>query len=179
MRRELKHISNIDLYRQKEKQYNALTRKKKRQYILEKEKSDLLTFTKNPKKGWRQVKSPKKKIMGNISDEDMLEYVIRLYNHANATGMGTEEIPSASTNPLAFEDIETGLKKMANAKASDHMSMCAEFLKWTGNEAREWLSHVLTHALHHGFPPDWQENWVQPLFKGGDRNSVQSPITKL
>ena len=73
---------------------------------------------------------------------------------------------------FTFEDIEAGLKKMANGKASDHMKIQAEFVKWIGDRARTWLSHILTHALHHGFPLEWQENWVQSLHKGGDKNSV-------
>ena len=88
----------------------------------------------------------------------------------NMPKMGSEEVMHISTNPFTFKDIEAGLQKMANGKASDHMHMNAEFVKWTGDGARAWLSQILTHAFHHGFPQDWQENWVQPLYKGGDKN---------
>lgn len=40
-------------------------------------------------------------------------------------------------------------------------------------KAREWLSHVLRHAFLHEFLADWQENWIQPLFKGGDHNLLK------
>lgn len=136
-----------NLCKQKEKQYKALNCKKKRHYILEKEKSDLLTFIKNPRKGWRQVKGQKKKVIGSISDDDMLEFVTRLYNHDNITIMDSEEMVSY---------------------------ICAELLKWTKDRAREKLSYVLTYALHHGFPLDWQENWVQPLLKGRDKKNYQT-----
>ena len=69
--------------------------------------------------------------MGAISHEDMFDYVVRLYNHAHTTEMGTEEMTNASTNPFTFKDIEAGLQKMSNGKASDHMHMNAEFVKWT------------------------------------------------
>ena len=50
----------------------------------------MLTFIKNPRKGWKQDKGQKKKVMGNILDEEMMEYVTKLYNHANAIEMGNE-----------------------------------------------------------------------------------------
>lgn len=34
-------------------------------------------------------------------------------------------------NPFTIDDIEGGLKKMANGKASDTIHMNAELLKWT------------------------------------------------
>lgn len=95
------------------------------------------------------------------------------------TIMQNEEISPGSTTPFAFEDVEAGLKKMARGTAFDHMHMGAELLKWTRDRAREWLSYILTHALHHGFPPKGQENWVQTLFKGGDKNSVTNYRTMM
>ena len=32
------------------------------------------------------------------------------------------------------------------------------------------ILQVIYHAFTYGFPHEWQENWIQPLFKGGDRN---------
>ena len=113
-----------------------------------------------------------KQVIGDISDAIVLDYVTKLYNHAHAIEMGKEDLSVTCTSPFIFEDIEAGQKKMANGKASYHMKIQAEFVKWTGDRARTWLSHILTHALHHGFPQEWQENWVQPVHKGGDKNSV-------
>lgn len=61
---------------------------------------------------------------------------------------------------------------MANDKASNNLHICVELLKWTDDRARAWLSHILTHASQHGFTTYWQDNWVQPFFKGGDFNVV-------
>ena len=120
LRKGPKYILDANRYKQLEKTYNALTRKKKRKYILEREKSDLITFIKNPRKGWKQVKGRQKQVTRNASDATMLDYVTKLYNHAHATQMGKEDLSVTCTSPSTFEDIEDGLKKMANGKASDY-----------------------------------------------------------
>lgn len=51
-----------------------------------------------------------------------------------------------------FEDIEDGLKKMANDKVFDTMYINVEPFKYIGYMARTWLSHLLEYALTHGFP---------------------------
>lgn len=68
---------------------------------------------------------------------------------------------------------------MENGKALDNMHLCAELLKWIGDKARSWLSCILGHALKHGFHLEWQESWVQPLFKGGDKNLVTNYKTTM
>lgn len=92
----------------------------------------MITFIRNPRKGWRQVKGRRKHNIGDISDVTMLEYVTKLYNHHHAIEMGKLHV---YTN-LTFEDIEAGLKKMANGKALDHMQIHAGFVKWIGDSAR-------------------------------------------
>lgn len=67
--------------------------------------------------------------MGKISKEEMLEYVVRLYNHANATETNHERLSTDFTNPFTFKDAEVRLKKMANGKAFDNINICAELLK--------------------------------------------------
>lgn len=89
-----------DIQRQKEKQYYALTYRKKRQYIMDKEHNDVLAFLKNPRKGWGQVKSRRKHVIGNIYEEAMLAYITLLYNHANAKDMVCDMAMTSLVDPF-------------------------------------------------------------------------------
>ncbi|MCO5609047.1 hypothetical protein L7F22_063268, partial [Adiantum nelumboides] len=56
------------------KDYNALTRKKRRMYKLLKEQQDVGQFKKELKKAWRKMKGKKADVMGDFSIDDMYAY---------------------------------------------------------------------------------------------------------
>ena len=41
-------------------------------------------------------------------------------------------------------------------------------------EGLDYITDMLNHAHHQGFPPDWQDNYVKPLHKGGSRNELSN-----
>lgn len=84
--------------------------------------------------------------------------------------MRPEEVSQDFVNPFTFEDVEAGLKKWLMGRLLIAY-MCGTSQMDRGI-AWEHGSHILTHALEHGFPNDWQENSVQLLYKGGDCNLV-------
>ena len=53
---------------------------------------------------------------------------------------------------------------MENGKACHTLQLNIEMLKWTTKEKKMYIIQVLRHAFTHGFPQEWQENWIQPLF---------------
>ncbi|MCO5587437.1 hypothetical protein L7F22_041386 [Adiantum nelumboides] len=57
------------------KDYNALTRKKRRMYELLKEQQDVGQFKKEPKKTWHKMKGKKVDVMGDFSMDGMYAYV--------------------------------------------------------------------------------------------------------
>ena len=59
---------------------------------------------------------------------------------------------------------------MANGKASDTLHLCAKMLKWTTKETKLSILNATHHAFICGFSHEWQENWIQSLHKGVDRN---------
>ncbi|MCO5603025.1 hypothetical protein L7F22_057168 [Adiantum nelumboides] len=61
------------------KEYNTLTRKKRRMYELSKEQLDLSRFKKEPKKAWRNMKGKKGDVMGDFSLHEMYAYAQTLY----------------------------------------------------------------------------------------------------
>ncbi|MCO5586881.1 hypothetical protein L7F22_040826 [Adiantum nelumboides] len=69
------------------KNYNALIRRKRRGYELDKEQKEIMHSKKNPKRVWQKMKGRQHDIMGDFSQEDMYAYVENLYAHKNAKEM--------------------------------------------------------------------------------------------
>ena len=84
-----KHLKGLtgDAYQHAAKKYHALLRKKKREYILQKESSDAQDMARNPKKFWNEIDAFKEEVSGNFTKDDMLMYVQALYNIPRAQEM--------------------------------------------------------------------------------------------
>ena len=37
-----------------------------------------------------------------------------------------------------------------------------------------YITDILNHAYRHGFPPDWQDNCIKALHKGGDKQELSN-----
>eukprot|EP00249_Psilotum_nudum_P014414 c24809_g1_i1 orf=143-907(+) len=61
---------------------------------------------------------------------------------------------------------------MVNGKAADTIHLVTELISWTKEHTQEHIAAVLNQALKHGLPVEWQENWIKPIYKGGDRNQL-------
>lgn len=169
-RRALKVLPEGQERREAEKRYNALTRKKRRRYVVAKESVDAREFVKRPRQAWRKMHNKRSSVMGNFTDEEMLLYVTELYMHKGTQYIICDTHAQAFNDLFTLETLEAALNKMANGKACDTLQLNTEMLKWTTKETKLCMLQVLHHAFAHGFPHEWQENWIQPLFKGGDRN---------
>ncbi|MCO5551454.1 hypothetical protein L7F22_004957 [Adiantum nelumboides] len=154
------------------KKYNTLKRRKRRMYELAKEEQDVKQFKRDPKRSWRQMKGRKADIMGDFSPKDMYDYVQKLYAPKEVQRMTDATIQVKMQEPITFRATMKGLKKLAIGKASNTLKFSFEMLKWSGNEAKEWMHGMMNKAVLQGLPSDWQENWIKALFKGGDRNQL-------
>lgn len=171
-RSNIKHMPNGPERREAEKLFHALNRRKRRKYLVEKEWEDAIQFAKNPKGTWRNTKERKKDIMGDFTEEEMLKYVKQLYMHPDALPMVGEKIYYTGPDIFNIHDVNEGLKKMANGKAPDTLHFNTEMLKWTKEYTRGCLVRLLNNAIENGFPLEWQDNWLKPIYKGGDRNQL-------
>ena len=95
---------------------------------------------------------------------------MELYMHKGTQPIVCDTQVQASNDMFVLKTLEAALNKMANGKASDILLLNTKMLKWTTKETKLCMLDVIHHAFAHGFPSEWQENWIQPLFKGGDRN---------
>ena len=66
-----------------------------------------------------------------------------------------ENIETQSTICIDIDDVNKGIKKMANEKATDTTSVI-----------------IIEQAIKQGFPNYWIMNWIKPIFKAGDKNQV-------
>ncbi|MCO5582472.1 hypothetical protein L7F22_036368 [Adiantum nelumboides] len=113
------------------KEYNTLTRKKRRMYELSKEQLDLSRFKKEPKKAWRNMKEKKGDVMGDFSLHEMYAYVQTLYAPTGTQEVIYTGLQAEHPKPITFQAIIKGLKSLANA---DTLHLNSEMLKWSGGD---------------------------------------------
>ena len=87
-------------------------------------------FKLKPKLAWGQLKGKKDDVKGHFTNEEMLDYVQRLYMHEGVAPM-VEEIETPCTTCIDIDDVNKGIKKMVSGKAADATYISSELLKWT------------------------------------------------
>ena len=120
--------------REAEKRYNALTRKKRRRYVVAKESVDTREFVKHPRQAWKKMHNRRSSVMGNFTDEEMLLYVMELYMHEETQPIVCDTHAQVLNDLFTLDTLEAALKKMANGKACDTLQLNNERLKWTTKE---------------------------------------------
>ena len=174
-RREIKEALDESLKINKIKNYKALTKKKKRQYI-DKRQDNLLHLSKTaPKKFWRQILTRKTKDNIKISLHDWNSYLNKLYDSPNVidhfeTLLTMEEV-------FSLKDIDFWVKRLANGKAKDIEGYQAEILKIGGLVLIPHIHKLFNQPVKQGFPKPWTQNLIIPIFKSRDTNNPSNYLT--
>jgi hypothetical protein len=71
---------------------------------------------------------------------------------------------------FSFDDIEFGVKQLANGKAKDIEGYQAEIFKIRGPILIPHIHKLFNLAVKQGFPKPWTQSLIVPIFKNGDRN---------
>jgi hypothetical protein len=71
---------------------------------------------------------------------------------------------------FSLDDIEFGVKRLANGKAKDIEGYQAEICKIRGPILIPHIHKLLNLAVKQGFPKPWTQSLIVPIFKNGDRN---------
>jgi hypothetical protein len=81
-------------------------------------------------------------------------------------------IPIVPTKEEVFslDDIEFGVKQLANGKAKDIEGYQAEIFKIKGSILIPHIHKLFNLAVKQGFPKPWTQSLIVPIFKNGDRN---------
>ena len=85
-------------------------------------------FKLKPKFAWGHIDSKKKYVKCHFTNEEMLDYVQRLYMHEGVAPM-VEKIETPCTTCIDIDDVNKGITKMASGKAADVTYISSELLK--------------------------------------------------
>jgi hypothetical protein len=69
-----------------------------------------------------------------------------------------------------LNDIEFGVKQLANGKVKDIEGCEAEIFKIRGPIIIPHIHKLFNLAVKQGFPKPWTQNRIVPIFKNQDRN---------
>ena len=68
---------------------------------------------------------------------------------------------------FSLEDIDFGVKHLANGKAKDIEGYQAEILKIGGPVLIPHINKLFNQAVKQGFPKPWTQSHIIPIFKWG------------
>ena len=84
--------------------------------------------------------------------------------------MGIIFIVLTKEEVFSLDDIEFGVKQIANGKAKDIEGYQAEIFKIEGPILIPHIHKLFNLAFKQGFPKPWTRSLIVPIFKNGDRN---------
>ena len=76
-----------------------------------------------------------------------------------------------------IEDINRGMKKMSNDKATKIILVTSELFKWTRPQAKQWIT-IMDQATKQVFQKI-DKNWIKPIHKRGDKKLVSNYQTNM
>ena len=83
-----------------------------------------------------------------------------------------EKIETPCPTCIDIDDVNKGIRKMANGKAVDATYVSSEILKWTMPHTRHLKTTIIEQAIKQGFSNDWLMNSIKPISKARDKNQV-------
>jgi hypothetical protein len=84
--------------------------------------------------------------------------------------MDTIPIVPTKEEVFSLDDIEFGVKQLANGKAKDIEGYQAEIFKIGGPILIPHIHKLFNLAVKQGFPKPWMQSLIVPIFKNGDKN---------
>jgi hypothetical protein len=129
-RKAIRDASNEPLKLDKINMYKALIKRKKRYYINKRQEQLSQLYKLDPKKFWSQILKCNTKENNRIPLTDWNSYLKSLYEFPNA--MDTIPIVPTKEEVFSLDDIEFGVKRLANGKAKDIEGYQAEIFKIGG-----------------------------------------------
>jgi hypothetical protein len=83
--------------------------------------------------------------------------------------MNTIPIVPRENEVFSLDDIEFGVKQLANGKTKDIEGYLAEIFKIKGPILIPHIHKLFNLAVKQGFPKPWTQSLIVPIFKNGDR----------
>jgi hypothetical protein len=99
---------------------------------------------------------------------DWNSYLKSIYKFPNS--MDTILVVPTKEEVFSLDDIEFGVKRLANGKAKDIEGYQDENFKIRGPILIPHIHKLFNLAVKHGFPKPWTQIFIVPIFKNGDIN---------
>ena len=121
-----------------------------------------------PKKLWTQILTRKTKENNKIALKYWNSYLKMIYESLDIK----DNIPTLLTMKEVFslEDIDFGVKRLANGKSKDIEGYQAKILKIEGSVLIPHTHKIFNLVVKKGFPTPWIQSLIVPIFKSGDKN---------
>jgi hypothetical protein len=148
-RKAIRDASNESLKLDKINTYKALIKRKKRYYINKRREQLSQLYKLDPKKFWSQILRCNTKENNRIALRDWNSYLKILYKFPNA--MDTIHIVPKKKEIFSLDDIDFGVKQLANGKVKDIEGYQAEFFKIGGPILILHIHKLFNLAVKQGF----------------------------
>jgi hypothetical protein len=149
-RKVVRNVSNESLKLNKINTYKAIIKRKKRYYINKRQEQLSQLYKLDPKKFWSQILNRNTKENNRIVLRDWNSYLRILYVFPNA--MDTILIVPTKGEVFSLDDIEFGVKQLANGKAKDIEGYQAKKFKIRGSILIPHIQKRFNLAIKQGFP---------------------------
>jgi hypothetical protein len=149
-RKTIRDASNESLKLDKINTYKALIKRKKIHYINKRQEQLSQLYKLDPKKFWSQILKRNTKENNRIPLRDWNSYLKSLYEFPNA--MDTIPIFPTKEEVFTLDDIEFGVKQLANGKAKEIEGYQDEIFKIGGTILIPHIHKLFNLAVKQGFP---------------------------
>jgi hypothetical protein len=166
--KSIRYASNEPLKLDKINTYKALIKRKKRYYINKRQEQLSQLYKLDPKKFWSQILKRSTKENNRIPLRDWNSYLKILYEFPNS--MDTIPIVPTKEDFFSLDDIEFGVKRLANGKVKDIEGYQDEIFKIEGPILIPRIQKLFNLVDKKGFPKPWTQSLIVHIFKNGDRN---------
>jgi len=109
--------------------------------------------------------------------EEYNSYLKKLYESPKV--MDNFQALLTTEQVISSEDIEFGIKCLANGKSKDIEGYKEEILKIRAPVLIPYIHNIFNMVVKHGFPKLWTQNLIIPIFKSGDKNNPSNYRTLM
>ncbi|KAL3677048.1 hypothetical protein R1sor_026996 [Riccia sorocarpa] len=151
------------------KSYRNLVRMKKLRFLAERQLVLANELMQNPASFWRRLRPHR--VEAALVDADLQQYVRQLYYFPETMGMAYSPRTWCS---FSKPEVEKVLGSLCTGKAADILGLTAELLKWGGAGLIRVITQKMNKARKEGFPVEWNDRRVVPVYKTGPREEPAS-----
>ncbi|KAL3677228.1 hypothetical protein R1sor_027176 [Riccia sorocarpa] len=151
------------------REYKNLIRGRKRRFISERQSLLAEELRRSPQSFWARLRPAR--TVPELTKVKLQEYIKSLYFVPNKAGM-----PAPTGAICSFDELEVddALKRMRMGAAKDLDGIALEMIRWGGKTLLTCTTKFCNDACRLGFPVEWTDQKVIPLYKSGPKHELTS-----